>query len=104
VVCKLEQVPLEIWMTLPVEAKKCLLNERKRQQQEDDIKKMTSTSGSKDTTKISDKDENHFNIPNQYANVKNSLKGEEEIQADKDNTYGFIDEYLREAIKTWLYI
>jgi hypothetical protein len=34
-VCKLAQIPPEIWMTLPLEANKCLLNERKRQQQED---------------------------------------------------------------------
>jgi hypothetical protein len=32
-VCKLAQIPPEIWMTLPLEAKKWLLNERKRQQQ-----------------------------------------------------------------------
>jgi hypothetical protein len=35
-VCKLAQIPPEIWMTLPLESKKCLLNERKRQQQEDE--------------------------------------------------------------------
>jgi hypothetical protein len=29
-VCKLAQIPPEIWMTLPLEAKKWLLNERKR--------------------------------------------------------------------------
>jgi adenylosuccinate synthase len=33
-VCKLAQVPPEIWMTLSMEAKKWMLNERKRQQQE----------------------------------------------------------------------
>jgi hypothetical protein len=33
-VCKLAQVPPEIWITLSVEAKKWLLNEMKRQQQE----------------------------------------------------------------------
>ena len=38
-VYKLAQVPPEIWMTLPLKAKKLLLNERKRQQQEDDSKK-----------------------------------------------------------------
>jgi hypothetical protein len=38
-VCKLAQIPLEIWMTLPLEAKKWLLNERKRQQQEDEKRK-----------------------------------------------------------------
>jgi hypothetical protein len=31
-VYKLAQIPPEIWMTLPLEAKKWLLNERKRQQ------------------------------------------------------------------------
>jgi hypothetical protein len=44
-VCKLAQIPPEIWMTLPLEAKKWLLNERKRQQQEDDkMKKSQSLS------------------------------------------------------------
>jgi signal transduction histidine kinase len=36
-VCKLAQIPPDKWRTLPLEAKKWLLNERKRQQQEDDI-------------------------------------------------------------------
>jgi hypothetical protein len=35
-VCKLAQVLPEIWMSLSLEAKRWLLNERKRQQQEDD--------------------------------------------------------------------
>ena len=35
-VCKLAQIPPEIWMMLSLDAKKWLLNERKRQQQEDD--------------------------------------------------------------------
>jgi hypothetical protein len=35
-VCNLAQIPPEIWVTLPLEAMKWLLNERKRQQQEDD--------------------------------------------------------------------
>jgi hypothetical protein len=35
-VCQLAQIPPDIWMTLPLEAKKWLLNERKRQQQEDE--------------------------------------------------------------------
>jgi hypothetical protein len=38
-VCKLAQVPPKIWMMLPVEAKKWFLNERKRQQREDDSQK-----------------------------------------------------------------
>jgi hypothetical protein len=32
-VCKLLKFPPEIWMTLLVETKKCLLNEEKQQQQ-----------------------------------------------------------------------
>jgi hypothetical protein len=35
-VCKLAQIPPEIWMTLPLKAKKWLLDERKSQQLEDD--------------------------------------------------------------------
>jgi hypothetical protein len=35
-VCKLAQIPPEIWMDLPLEAKKWLLEELKRQQREDD--------------------------------------------------------------------
>jgi hypothetical protein len=35
-ICKLAQIPPEIWMTLPLEAKKWLLNERKSQQHEND--------------------------------------------------------------------
>ena len=41
-VCKLAQIPPEIWMTLPLEAKKWLLNEQKRQQQEDDKQKKST--------------------------------------------------------------
>jgi hypothetical protein len=35
-VCTLTQIPPEIWMTLPLEARKWQLHERKRQQQKDD--------------------------------------------------------------------
>jgi hypothetical protein len=38
-VCKLAQVPPEIWMKLPVEAKQWLLNEQKFQRQEDNSQK-----------------------------------------------------------------
>ena len=34
--CKLAQIPPDIWMNLPLEAKKWMLNERKRQQIEDE--------------------------------------------------------------------
>jgi hypothetical protein len=83
-VCKLAQIPTEIWMTLHLEAKKWLLNERKRQQQKDD-KMKTSLALSKSTTIPNDKDNNNSNMPNQYARVKNVAKGEDVI---KDNTYG----------------
>jgi hypothetical protein len=98
-VCKLAQVPPEIWMTLSVEAKKWLLNERKRQQQEDDKKKMSSSK--KDTVKVPEKDRNHSsNMPNKYAKVKNTVKGEEELQDGTEQDYGFIDEFLEEAVNT----
>jgi hypothetical protein len=42
-VCKLAQIPTEIWITLRLEAKKWLLNERKRQQQKDDKMKKSSS-------------------------------------------------------------
>jgi hypothetical protein len=54
-ICKLAQVPPEIWMALFVDAKKWLLNETKRQKQEDELKK-SSNIMSKDTIKVSEKD------------------------------------------------
>jgi hypothetical protein len=73
IVCKLAQIPPEIWMTLPLEAKKWLLNERKRQQQEDD-KMKRSLALSKSIAVSNDKDTNNSNFPNQYARVKNVAK------------------------------
>jgi hypothetical protein len=60
-------------MTLPLEAKKWLLNKRKRQQQEDD-KMKKSLAISKSTAIPNDKDTNNSNLPNQYARVKNVAK------------------------------
>jgi hypothetical protein len=99
-VCKLAQIPPEIWMTLPLEAKKWLLNERKRQQQEDD-KMKKSLALSKSTASTNDKDTNNSNMPNQYARVKNVAKGEGEdvIKDNTDQTYAFVDEFLEEAMK-----
>ena len=98
-VCKLAQVPPEIWMTLSVDAKKWLLSERKRQKQEDD--KLKKSSSCKDTIKVSEKERNNSsNIPSQYARVKNTVKGEEEVQDGTEQDYGFIDEFLEEAINT----
>jgi hypothetical protein len=75
-----------------------LLNELKRQQEQDDSKKRSLSSGAKDKKEISDRDKNYSNMPNQYAKFKTAVKGEEEFQADTNHNYGFIDEYLEEAI------
>jgi hypothetical protein len=85
-VCKLAQIPPEIWMTLPLEAKKWLLNERKLQQQEDD-KMKKSLALSKSTAVPNDKYTNNSNLPNQYARVKNVAKGEDVIKDTTDQTY-----------------
>jgi hypothetical protein len=38
------------------------------------------SSSKKDTVKVPEKDRNHSsNMPNQYAKVKNTVKGEEEL-------------------------
>jgi hypothetical protein len=67
-VCKLAQITPEILMTLPLEAKKWLLSERKRQQQEDEkMKKSLALSIS--TAVPNDKETNNSNMPNQYARV-----------------------------------
>jgi hypothetical protein len=93
------KIPPEIWMTLPLEAKKWLLNERKHQQQEDDkIKK--SLALSKSTAILNDKDNNNSNLPNQYARVKNVSKGEDVIKENADQTYAFVDEILEESMKS----
>jgi hypothetical protein len=74
-VCRLAQISPEIWMTLPLEAKKWLLNERKHHQQEvDEMKK--SLSLSKSTAVPNEKETNNSNMPNQYARVKNVAKEE----------------------------
>jgi hypothetical protein len=52
-----------------------------------------------DPVKVPDKKENNNTIPNQYAKVKNALKGEEDVQNDADQNYTFIDELLEEAVK-----
>jgi hypothetical protein len=39
------------------------------------------------------------NILNQKSNVKNTMKGEEEVQDDTDHGYYFVDEFLEEALK-----
>jgi hypothetical protein len=98
-VCKSAQIPPEIWMNLHLEAKKWLLNKRKRQQQEDD-KMKNSLALSESTAVPNDKETNNSNMPNQYTNVKNVAKGEDIIKDNTDQTYGFVDEFLEEAMKS----
>jgi hypothetical protein len=88
-------------MSLPLEAKKWLLNERKRQQQEDN-KMKKSLALSKSTAIPNDKEINNSNMPNQYARVKNvaqKRKGEDVSKENTDEKYVFVDEFLEEAIK-----
>jgi hypothetical protein len=96
---KLAQIPPEIWMTLPLEAKTWLLNERKCQQQEDD-KMKKSLALSKVIAIPNDKETRNSNMPNQYARVKNVAKGEDVIKQNTDRTYAFVDEFLDEAMKS----
>jgi hypothetical protein len=80
-VCKLAQIPPEIWMTLPLEAKKWLLNERKRQQQEDDKMKnslaLSKSIAVPNDNETNDTETSNSNMPNQYTRVKNVAKGED---------------------------
>jgi flagellum-specific peptidoglycan hydrolase FlgJ len=86
-------------MTLSSEAKKCLLNERKRQQQKDD-KMKKSLALSKSTAVSNDKETSSSNMLNQYARVKNIAKGEDVIKDNIDQTYAFVDGFLEEAMKS----
>jgi hypothetical protein len=78
------------------------LNERKRQQQDDD-KMKKSLALSKSTALPNDKEISNANKPNQYARVKNvakEKKGEDIIKENTDQTYAFVDEFLEEAMKS----
>jgi hypothetical protein len=63
IICKLAQTTLEIRMTLLIEVKKWLLNERKRQQQEDD-KMKKSLSLRKTVAVPNDKETNNASMSN----------------------------------------
>jgi hypothetical protein len=39
-------------------------------------------------------------MPNQYARVKNVVKGEDVIKENTDQSYAFVDECLEEAMKS----
>jgi hypothetical protein len=98
-VCKLAQLPPEIWTNLSLEAKKWLINERKHQQQEEDKSKKSSDTNGNDAFKMSERNKNSSSkLPNQYAKVENNAKGEEEFQDDADLNYGFVDEFLEVAL------
>jgi hypothetical protein len=97
--CILPQIPPEIWMTFPLEAKKWLLNERKRQQREDDKMKKSLTVRNS-TTSFQDKQTVNSYLPNQYARVKNVAKGDDVIKENTNQTYAFVDEFLEEAMKS----
>jgi hypothetical protein len=55
---------------------------------------------SKSTALPDDKDPNNSNMPNQYARVKNVVKGEDVIKENTDQTYAFVDDFLEEALKS----
>jgi hypothetical protein len=54
---------------------------------------------SKSTALLNDKDTNNSNLPNQYARVKNIAKGEDVIKDNTDQTYAFVDEFLKNKLK-----
>jgi hypothetical protein len=97
-VCKLAQIQPEIQITLPLEAKKWFLNERKRQQQENE-KMKKSLALSKSTAVSNDKGSKNANMPNQYSRVKNVAKGQDAIKDNTDQTLTFVDEFLEESMK-----
>jgi hypothetical protein len=98
-VCKLAQMPPEIWMNLSLESNNWMLNERKPQQKEDD-KMKKSLVLSKCTDASNKKQTINSNFPDQLAMVRNVAKGEEVIKDNKDRTYGFVDEFLEESMKS----
>jgi hypothetical protein len=88
-------------MALPLEAKKWLLNEKKRQQQENE-KMKNSLVLSEFTAVPNDKNTNNSNIPNQYARVKNVAKGEDVIKENTDQTYDLLMNFLKKQWKVQL--
>jgi hypothetical protein len=66
-------------LTLHLEAKKCLLNESKFQQQED-VKMKQSSAFSKSTNTPNDKETSDSNMPSQYERVTKIAKEEEVIK------------------------
>jgi uncharacterized HAD superfamily protein len=98
-VCKLAQIPSEIWTTFTLEAEKWLLKERKHQQQEDE-KMKKSLSLNQSTVVSNDKQTSNSNMPNQYATLKNVAKEEDLIKENTDQTCADNDEFLEKAMKS----
>jgi hypothetical protein len=62
---------------------------------------MKKSLNQKDTIKVPESDRSNSSyIPNQYAKVKDTMKEEEELQDGLEQDYGFIDEFLEEAVNT----
>jgi hypothetical protein len=83
---------------LSLEAKNWLCNERKCQQKEDDKLKKSTSPTSRDTSKPSSTESanlgSNSNMPNQYARVKNVVKGEDDIQSHPP-THGLLMNSLK---------
>jgi hypothetical protein len=66
------------------------LNERKRQQQEEDKSKKSPDTNGNDVLTMFERNKNTSSkLPNRYAKVKNAVKGEKEVQNDADHYYEF---------------
>jgi hypothetical protein len=59
------------------------------------LKKSSNANSIKDTTKLSGRE----NTNSSSAKVINEVKGEDEIQNQTASTFGFIDEFLEDAIQ-----
>ena len=80
VLFKIAQLPQNMWMTLPSEAKMWLLNEEKRKQIEEEKAKKPVSVSDTNAVELYEKDQKYINMPNQYAKVKNKAEGKEMIQ------------------------
>jgi hypothetical protein len=98
-VCKLAQIPPEIWMTLPLEAKKWLLNETKHQQKENE-KMKKSLALIKFIAVPNDKKLAILMCQINMQEWKNVAKGEDVIKENTDQTFAFVDEFFEEAMKS----
>jgi hypothetical protein len=81
---KLAQIPPEIWITLSIDAKNVINDQPIKNQ---------------DPVKVQDKKYHSTTIPYQYARVKTTLEGKEDLRNDVDQNYTFIDKFLEESVK-----